>query len=157
MNKNLLLNLSLLTLLSSSTLAFKAGGAADVMSFSPVATTMEVSKGGYLVLEGTSKVTGNSMLALKEMFESSSKKNEEGQSVSSESISNIFASVSSSFERNREEIEQAVEQRDNDTLAGVRDMIRSQIALELENGEELANSIPDKSIDIFIETKLLEK
>lgn len=85
----------------------------------------------------------------------------EGTSLTSKGVGAIFyvitkgvTGISQLFERNKEEIQKAVERNDKETLAGLRDLIRAEINGSIENGETLNKLLSDDDIDQYIELRL---
>lgn len=85
----------------------------------------------------------------------------EGLSLTSKGIGAVFyvitkgvTGISHIFERNKEEIQKAVERNDQETLAGLRELIRAEINASIENGETLNQLLSDADIDQYIELRL---
>lgn len=70
-------------------------------------------------------------------------------------VTKSVTAISNIFEVNREEIERAVERNDQDTLAGLREMIRAEIEKNIEGGKTLNQLLSDNDLDFYIEAKLM--
>lgn len=109
--------------------------------------------------EGSTKIA-NGVLG-EENVENAFELTGKGISVTSQGISaalyfvtKTVSGISRIFDVYREEIQQAVEREDKDTLAGVRDMIRAEIEKEVEGGKTLNQIISDEALDVYIEAQL---
>jgi hypothetical protein len=85
----------------------------------------------------------------------------DGISLTSKGIGAIFyfiskgtTAVSELFDANKEEIQKAVERNDQDTLAGLRELIRAEINKSIEGGEVINQLLTDADLDVYVELKL---
>jgi hypothetical protein len=109
--------------------------------------------------EGSTKIA-NGVLG-EENVENAFELTGKGISVTSQGLSAALYFVTKSvsgisriFDVYREEIQQAVERNDKDTLAGVRDMIRAEIEKDIEGGKTLNQLISDDALNVYIEAQL---
>ncbi len=70
-------------------------------------------------------------------------------------VTKSVSAISNIFDTNREEIEKAVERNDQDTLAGLRELIRAEIEKSIEGGKTLNQLLSDNDLDFYIEAKLM--
>lgn len=70
-------------------------------------------------------------------------------------VTKSVSAISDIFEVNREEIEKAVERNDQDTLVGLRELIRSEIEKSVNGGEALNQLLSDNDLDFYIEARLM--
>ncbi|MDD4975804.1 MAG: hypothetical protein PHY93_15710 [Bacteriovorax sp.] len=84
-----------------------------------------------------------------------------GISLTSKGIGAIFYFISKGttgitelFDLNKEEIQKAVERNDQDTLAGLRDLIRAEINKSIEGGEVINQLLTDEDLDLYVELRL---
>lgn len=95
-----------------------------------------VRKGGQLLGEGISLTSQGTIAAL--YF-----------------VSKSVTGISHIFDANREEIEKAVERNDQDTLAGLRELIRQEIRNEVQGGDVLEKLLSDQDLDMYINARLM--
>lgn len=114
-----------------------------------------LTKGSVTGTDVSNKVIG------KKNIEAGFELSSEGLSLTSKGIGAVFyvitkgvTGISQLFERNKEEIQKAVERNDQETLAGLRDLIRAEINVSIENGETLNQLLSDEDIDQYIELRL---
>lgn len=84
-----------------------------------------------------------------------------GISLTSKGIGSVFyvitkgvTGITELFELNKEEIQKAVERNDQDTLAGLRELIRAEINKTIDGGEVLNQLLSDTDLDMYIELRL---
>jgi hypothetical protein len=114
-----------------------------------------MSKGTTKGSELSTNVTGEKNL------EAGSKITGKGISLTSKGIAAIFYFISKGttgitqlFDMNKEEIQQAVERQDQETLAGLKEVIRDEINKSIEGGEVINQLLTDADLDAFIDLKL---
>lgn len=117
---------------------------------------------GELLIKGSETGTNvtNKVIG-KENIEAGFKLTGDGISLTSKGISAAFYVITKGvtgltqlFELHKEEIEKAVERNDQDTLAGLREIIRAEINKSIEGGEVINQLLSDEDIDQYIELRL---
>lgn len=113
------------------------------------------SKGSEASTDVSNKVIG------KENIEAGLNITGDGISLTSKGIGGVFylitkgvTGLSDLFGMNKEEIQKAVEREDQETLAGLREMIRADINNELVDGELINALLSDADLDQYIEIRL---
>jgi len=114
-----------------------------------------LSKGSELSSDVSNKVIG------KKNIEAGFELSGQGISLTSKGIGAVFyvitkgiTGISQLFDRNKEEIQKAVERNDQETLAGLRDLIRAEINIAIENGETINQLLTDEDLELYIEARL---
>lgn len=114
-----------------------------------------LSKGSEASSEVANHVIGE------ENIENGLKLTGNGISLTSKGIGSVFylmtkgiTGITELFQLNKEEIQKAVERNDQETLAGLRELIRAEIVQAIDGGEVLNDLLSDEDLDMYIELRL---
>lgn len=114
-----------------------------------------LTKGSVSSSKVTTKIVG------KENIEAGFRLTGDGISLTSKGVGAVFyvmtkgvTGISQLFQQNKEEIQKAVERNDQDTLAGLRELIRAEIENSIEDGDVINQLLSDADLDHYIELRL---
>lgn len=117
---------------------------------------------GKMLSKGTtssSRITTN--IIGEDNIEAGFKLTGRGISLTSKGIGSVFyvltkavTGLTELFDLNKEEIQKAVERNDQETLAGLRELIRAEINSSIEGGEALNQLLSDADLDMYIDLRL---